>query len=138
MDFAQAGKKLAELHLHYEAAPPCPEVLVTGTEKGNFAVTKMRFADKPARDCIIYNSDIRIANIPAQAQYVVNGKSGIEWILDRYQLRTDKDSGIINDPNDWARESGKPRYILDLLLGVINVSVQTTDIVNSLPRLEFE
>ncbi|MBE6442099.1 MAG: helicase [Desulfovibrio desulfuricans] len=138
MDFALAGRKLADLHLNYEDVPPCPDVLVTGTESGNFTVTKMRFADKATKDCIIYNSDIRVSNIPAKAhEYVVNGKSGIEWILDRYQIRTDKDSGIVNDPNDWAREHGKPRYILDLLLSVINVSVQTVDIVNGLPRLHF-
>lgn len=69
---------------------------------------------------------------------MVNGKSGIEWLLDRYQVRTDKDSGTVNDPNDRAREHGKPRYILDLLLSVINVSVQTVDIVNGLPRLDFD
>jgi len=71
-------------------------------------------------------------------EYVVNGKSAIEWIMERYQITTHKDSGIKNDPNDWAEEVGNPRYILDLLLSIINVSVQTVDIVNGLPKLEFE
>ena len=67
-------------------------------------------------------------------EYVVNGKSALEWIIDRYQVTLDKDSGIKNDPNDWAEESGNPRYILDLLLSVITVSMKTMDIVESLPR----
>jgi predicted helicase len=71
-------------------------------------------------------------------EYVVNGKSAIEWIMERYQVKTDKKSGIKNDPNDWAEEVGNPRYILDLLLSIINVSVQTVEIVEGLPKLEFE
>jgi len=58
--------------------------------------------------------------------------------MERYAVTTHKDSGIKNDPNDWAEEVGNPRYILDLLLSVINVSVQTVKIVDDLPRLEFE
>jgi len=80
-----------------------------------------------------------VSGIPDQAyEYVVNGKSAIEWIMERYQVKTDKDSGIKNDPNDWAKEVGNPRYILDLLLSIVNVSVQTVDIVNGLPKVKFE
>ena len=57
--------------------------------------------------------------------------------MDRYQIRQDKASGIINDPNDWGKELGNPRYILDLLASVVNVSVKTVGIVNSLPKLNF-
>jgi predicted helicase len=58
--------------------------------------------------------------------------------MERYQITTHKDSGIKNNPNDWATETGNPRYILDLLLSVINVSVQTVEIVSSLPKVKFE
>ena len=99
----------------------------------------MRYPNKNQKDTIIFNSTILIENIPAKAyEYVVNGKSAIEWIMDRYQITTHKESGIKNDPNDWAKEVGNPRYILDLLLSIINVSVQTVDIVNSLPKVKFE
>ncbi len=99
----------------------------------------MRFPKKDQKDTIIYNSKITISNIPEKAyEYVVNGKSAIEWIMERYQVTIHKDSGIKNDPNDWAEEVGNPRYILDLLLSIINVSVQTVDIVDGLPKLEFE
>ena len=111
-----------------------------------FVVDKMRFAkvrdengklvvDK-AR--IIYNDHIAIENIPLKAyEYVVNGKSAIEWIMERYAVTIDKASQIKNDPNDWSREHEQPRYILDLLLSVIMLSCQTVDIVNTLPILRF-
>lgn len=111
-----------------------------------FAVEKMRFAkvrdengkliaDKTR---IIYNSHITIENIPLKAyEYIVNGKSAIEWIMERYAVTIDKASQIKNDPNAWSREHEQPRYILDLLLSVIMLSCQTVDIVNTLPKLNF-
>jgi len=68
----------------------------------------------------------------------VNGKSAIDWIMERYAITKHKESGIVNDPNDWAEEVGNPRYILDLLLSVINLSIQTVGIVNALPAVKFE
>ena len=137
--FSRAGRKLAELHLNYETVPPYPKAKVSGDESGYFAVSKMRFPQKGQRDTIVYNSRITISEIPDKAyQYVVNGKSAIEWIMERYQVTTDRDSGITNDPNEWALEVGNPRYILDLLLSIINLSVQTVDILDELPEIRFE
>ena len=137
--FSKAGRKLAELHLNYETVAPYPDVKVLGDDGKFYTVEKMRFPKKGQKDSIIYNSKITVSNIPAQAyEYVVNGKSAIEWIMERYQITTHKESGITNNPNDWAAEVGNPRYILDLLLSIINVSVQTVDIVNSLPKVTFE
>ncbi len=79
-----------------------------------------------------------VSNIPTNAyEYVVNGKSAIEWIMERYQVTINKESRIRNDPNEWAKEVGNPRYILDLLLSIINLSVQTVEIVEGLPKLDF-
>lgn len=137
--FSKAGRKLAELHLNYETVAPFAEAKVTGDDGKFYTVEKLRFPKKDQKDTIIYNSKITISNIPAQAyEYVVNGKSAIEWIMERYQVSTHKESGITNNPNDWATETGNPRYILDLLLSVINVSVQTVEIVNSLPNVKFD
>ena len=112
----------------------------------HFSVEKMRF-DKvrdengkliPDKSKIIYNGYITIDNIPLKAyEYIVNGKSAIEWIMERYAVTIDKASQIKNDPNDWSREHEQPRYILDLLLSVIMLSCQTVDIVNTLPILRF-
>ncbi len=91
------------------------------------------------KSVIHVNSSITIRDIPEKAyEYVVNGKPAIEWIMERYQITIDKNSGIKNNPNDWADEVGNPRYMLDLLLSVRNLSCQTVDITNSLPKLNFE
>ena len=136
--FSKAGRALADLHLNYETQPPCSDVVVEGAESGQFQVKKMRFPNKADKSVIEYNPWIKLTHIPLDAyEYVVNGRSPIEWIMDRYQIRTDKDSGITNDPNDWATEHGKPRYILDLLLSVITVSLETLKIIQGLPKLNF-
>lgn len=134
--FSKAGRALAELHLKYETQPACPEVKVEGAESGNFRVEKMRFPNKGDKSVIEYNPWITISNIPLDAyDYVVNGRSAIEWIMERYQIKTDKASGITNDPNDWADEHGKPRYILDLLLSIVTVSLETLKIIKTLPQI---
>jgi predicted helicase len=80
-----------------------------------------------------------VSAIPAEAyDYVVNGKSAIDWVVERQCVKTDKDSGITNDANDWAVETiGNPRYPLELLLRVITVSVETMKLVNGLPKLDI-
>ena len=142
--FAKAGRELAHLHLHYEDFANEAGVEVEETdysaadEFAFYAVEKIRFASKDERHTIIVNPHIAIHNIPTEAyDYVVNGKSAIEWVMDRYAVTTHKDSGIKNDPNLWAREQGKPRYILDLLLSIIHVSLETHRIVAGLPKLTF-
>lgn len=137
--FSKSGRELSELHLNYEQVPRYDGVNVIGEESGFFKVEKMRFPKKDQKDTIIYNSKISIQNIPSEAyEYVVNGKSAIEWVMERYQITTHKESQITNDPNDWSEEVGNPRYILDLILSVINVSVQTVEIVKNLPKLKLE
>jgi predicted helicase len=135
--FSKAGRELAQLHLDYEAVPPCPDVVVAGEESGNFRVERMAYLNKGDKSAIQYNAGIRISNIPLAAyDYIVNGKSAIDWVMERYQVKTDKASQIRNDPNDWGLEHGQPRYVLDLLLSVINVSVRTMEIVAGLPALD--
>ena len=132
--FSKAGRKLAELHLNYETIEPWP---VKEESHGNFRVTKMRFPKKGIRHTIIYNDSCTLSEIPDEAyEYIVNGKSAIEWLMERYAITIDKDSGIVNDPNDWCEEQGDPRYIVDLVKRVIRVSIETMEIVKSLPPLE--
>lgn len=136
--FSTAGRKLADLHLNYENRPAPAGVIVDGDTGSNYHVIKMKFPSKDNTSEIIYNSQITIKNIPPEAyEYIVNGRTAIGWIMERYQIKTDKDSGIVNDPNDWAIEHGKPRYILDLLLSIITVSIETMKIVKGLPKLKF-
>ncbi len=146
--FSKVGHQLAELHLNYESVAPHPNVVVkgigsapTGEDAYKFyhIADKMRFKSKDDKSIIVYNKNIDVTNIPAEAyEYVVNGKSAIEWIVERYQVKQDKTSGIVNDCNAWGREHNNPRYILDLLLSVINVSTQTVNLIKSLPKLNLE
>jgi predicted helicase len=142
--FSKAGRDLAKLHLEYDNFKLAPTaeaigVVVRGAESGHFRVEKMRFPSKEDKSKILFNSQIVLENIPAVAyEYQVNGKSAIEWVMERYAITTHKDSGIKNDPNDWADEVGNPRYILDLLLSVIRLSVETVEIVRGLPGSGFE
>ena len=143
--FSKAGRRLAQLHLHYEDYAHEAEGVevderdyTAADEYAYYAVEKMRFPKKDERHTIIYNGHIAIHNIPAEAyDYIVNGKSAIEWVMERYAVTIHKDSGIKNDPNLWSREQGRPRYILDLLLSIIHVSVETQRIVAELPKLVF-
>lgn len=143
-DFYQAGKALAKLHLNYECVAAYDGLEIVDTYHGknqyeHYAVNpKMKFPKKDQKDTIIYNDYITIRNIPAEAyDYVVNGKSAIEWLMERYAVTVDKKSGIRNDPNDWSREHENPSYIFDLVCSIVNVSIKTMQIVGKLPKLSF-
>jgi predicted helicase len=154
--FGNAGKQLVELHLGYETVAPYPlEGLAVKGPGGKadyefFAVRDRRMSfGKPTdghsaeggrsdRSVIHYNERVTLSGIPLEAyRYTLGGRSAIEWIIDRYWVKTDKASGIVNDPNDWSRELGDPRYIIDLLARIVTVSLETSRIVDALPRLEI-
>lgn len=140
--FSKAGRELAHWHLDYESVEPWPveEERQPQGDKDDFAyyhVEKMRFPKKGEKGSIIFNPFITFKNIPLEAyDYVVNGKSALEWIMERYAITVDKDSGIRNDPNDWCREHDDPRYIYDLVRRIIRVSMETNKIVAALPDFE--
>ncbi|MDQ0341190.1 putative helicase [Caldalkalibacillus uzonensis] len=144
--FSQAGRDLAELHLNYETVEPWPLVEEIKGDKNSFEtywVKIMRFGKTPDKKedktVILYNEHIRLRDVPNEAyEYIVNGKSAIEWIMDRYQVKTDKKSGITNDPNKWLEEQNDPRYIVDLIKRVTRVSVETVRIMKELPELDIE
>ncbi len=138
--FSRAGRELAHWHLNYETVQPYPLKEFSDPlnldPKKHYRVEKMRFGKKGKeedRTTIIYNSHLTLSGIPLEAyEYVVNGRPALEWIMERYQVSTDKDSGIINDPNDYSED---PRYIVDLLKRVVRVSLETVKIVKDLPAL---
>ena len=141
--YVTIGKQLMKLHLNYEQVPTYSDVDIQYHGEPDYRVTKMKFAKKRNNDgklendrsTIIFNDTITISNIPSKAyQYIVNGRSAIEWIMDQYRVKTDKKSGITDDPNDYSDDS---KYIFNLLLRIINVSVQTMDLINQLPELQI-
>ena len=136
MSFSNAGRMLAKLHLEYEQAEFSPQVSVSGVEHDNLNVTKMRFLQNKDRSTIIYNDYIRINNIPLEAyDYIINRKSAIEWIMERYQITENSTSHIKNNPNLWSDD---PMYILNLLQRIIFVSIESLRIIRSLPEVSFD
>ncbi|OQS35921.1 DEAD/DEAH box helicase [Chromobacterium haemolyticum] len=144
--FSQAGRALAELHLHYEKVPMYEGAKVDAGGKtltsANYRVEKMKYGKK-GKDkdltTLHYNSWITVTDIPLEAyEYVVNGKPALDWVVERQCVKPDKDSGIVNDANDWAIETmNNPRYPLELFLRVITVSLETMKIVKALPPLDI-
>jgi predicted helicase len=140
--FEQSGRKLAKLHLDYETVEMYPVTYkkdISNLTSEDYHVIKMKFASKTDKSKIIYNCKITLENIPLEAyEYVVNGKSAIEWVMERQSVSTHKDSGIVNDANDWDIETmNNSRYPLELLQRVITVSLETVEIVNNLPQLKI-
>lgn len=153
--FSKAGRQLAELHLNYETVAPYAATVegdAANLPAAAYRVEKMKHGkgDKgegegkengTAKDLSVihYNARITVRGVPLEAyDYIVNGKSAIAWVMERQAVKTDKDSGITNDANDWATETmGNPRYPLELLLRVITVSLETMKIVQALPQLDI-
>jgi len=138
--FANAGKELAELHLNYESAELYP---LGGVPAGNEHLRvekKMSYGGKRGVDktTLHYNEHVTLTGIPERAHdYKLGSRSAIDWVVDRYYVRVDKASGIVNDANAWGEEHGNPRYILELIQRLVTVSLRTVDIVEALPPLNI-
>lgn len=140
--FSRAGRTLANLHLNYESVEPWGSITEEGDSANPGRTVKMRFGkckksgENPKgvdRTTLVVSEGLTLHDIPEEAYgYVVNGRSAIEWLMDRYQVRTDKASGIVNDPNEYSDD---PRYIVDLVKCVVTVSMETLNVVNMLPPL---
>ena len=137
-EFFAAGRRLADLHVGYEAVDPfeldgMPDA---GADPKSLHVEKLRFASGGRgadKSTIVVNRYVTLSHIPQDAyRYEVNGRSAIEWILDRYQVKIDKDSKIVNDPNTWSDD---PRYVVDLVARIVRVSLATVEILDALPPL---
>uniref|UniRef100_UPI0023627820 type ISP restriction/modification enzyme n=1 Tax=Bartonella sp. AU18XJBT TaxID=3019089 RepID=UPI0023627820 len=148
--FVTAGRELGHLHVNYEDIEPYPVTFKKGnpkqTEISNpekfYYVTEMRFFGnnkEKDKSTVFYNNNITITDIPLEAyEYIINGKSALEWVMERQCVKTDKNSGIVNDANRYAVETiGNPAYPLELFQRVITVSLETMKIVKNLPKLEI-
>ena len=138
-EFSIFGRKLSQIHLNYEKHENS-SCKVNINEKGApkselYKVEKMRFGKNGDKSTIIFNKYITIQNIPAEAfTYLVNGKSPAEWVMDRYMVKRDADSDILNDPNAYSNDE---QYILKLLLSVLQMSIDIQKLYSELPNLEL-
>ena len=144
------------LHVGYEDVEPWPLDIrvragVDESDRETWRVLKMRWAKRKDPETgknvndvtkLLYNKHVTISGIPEEAdEYLLGSRSAVAWLIDRYQVKKDKASGIVNDPNDWADEVGNPRYIVDLIGKVTRVAMETVRIVDSLrpvKRLESD
>ncbi len=153
--FSQAGRKLGDLHVNFENAELYPvqieerglDTLRFDDPKVYYRVNKMKFAKikrsrKDDLTTVIYNDNIKITGIPKEAyDYIINGKSALEWVMDEHRVRIDTrgKSRIVSDANDYANETmGDPAYPLKLFQRIITVSLETQEIVASLPKLDID
>ncbi|MGY2900085.1 putative helicase [Curtobacterium sp. PvP017] len=138
--YSEIGRELAELHLNYEDAPPHPDVreewkpTAPDEATARLSITKPAWASRKDHTMLRYNEHLTLTGIPeAEAFYKVGGRSPLEWVIDRYYIKADAASGIVNDPNDWLREQGNPRYLVDLMRSLVTVSLETQRLLTQLP-----
>ena len=147
MAFRDAGERLGELHIGYEAVKPWPAIVEIKDDADEmepeklYCVTQMKHpgtGNSKDRSVVFYNPHITVREIPVEAwEYVINGKPALSWVIERQCVKTDKASGIVSDANRYATETvGDPRYPLVLFLRMITVSMETVEIVKDLPTLE--
>lgn len=141
--FSDAGRRLGEMHVHFDTQPIYEGVKVdTGNRRlapEDYRVTQMKYGKGKDKTVLHYNERITVTGIPLEAyEYVVNGKPALDWVVERQCNKPDKKSGIVNDANKWASEvMNNPRYPFELFLRVITVSLETMKIVKGLPALDI-
>lgn len=149
-EFSMAGRALADLHLNYESVDPWPLTIRGNGGQYDIAglrnpgpVKKMKWGRRRDPETgkrendyttLVYNDNLTYADIPERANdYKVNGRSPLEWMVDRYQVKTDKATAIVNDPNEYSDD---PAYICNLVPRLVTVSMRTLEIIESLPSLK--
>ena len=130
--YAKAGKRLAEMHVGYENLPVYQLEFIKNPDVPlDWRVEKMRLSKDKTQ--IRYNDFLTLVGVPPAAfDYRLGNRSALEWVVDQYAVKTDKRSGIVNDPN----RLDDPQYIANLIGKVIAVSVETVKIVEEFPTLE--
>ena len=148
--YASVGRELADLHVNYERVEPYPSVQEEASlhapedpwKRYRIGTREMRFPKLGRKEKdytrLEYNEYVTLVGIPEQAQhYTISGRSPLDWVIDRYYVKTDKASGIVNDPNAFLREQGHPDAVVDLIKRLVTVSMRTQELLATLPALEI-
>lgn len=142
-EYARIGRALADLHVDYESVDQADlGEQITSIDPPTdpyelYRIDKLAWASRKDHTAIRYNAHLTITGIPLEeSEYKVGGRSPLEWIIDRYQVKVDKASGIVNDPNAWLREQNDPRYVVNLIRSLVTLSLETQRLVRGLPAFE--
>ena len=143
LEYARIGRDLADLHVDYESVPQADlGEQITSIDPPTdpyelYRIDKLAWISRKDHTAIRYNAHLTITGIPLEeSEYKVGGRSPLEWVLDRYMVKVDKASGIVNDPNAWLREQENPRYVVELIRSLVTVSIQTQRLIAQLPAFE--
>ena len=134
--YSRIGKQLTELHVNPASAPHSSNVEIhisdsTLPEQELYRVQKMSLIRKLDSQDLVYNDHITIRGIPIDIDdFKINARTPLEWIINQYQFSVDKDTGIESDPNNF---DSNPRYIVDLILSSISISIETLSLLKSIP-----
>lgn len=137
--YSEIGRKLAHLHVNYEQIEPYPleeewKLNAPEDEWERYHVKKLAWGRRKDTSRLFYNDHLTLNGLPPEInEYQVGGRSPIEWMIDRYKITQDKNSGIVNDPNDYFREVGNPHYLVDLIKSLVSVSLRTQGLIAELP-----
>ncbi|WP_288814638.1 type ISP restriction/modification enzyme [uncultured Varibaculum sp.] len=144
--YANIGRELAELHVNYEEVAPYPGVtaktslIAPDDDWQKYHLKQLTWGKIPGKrdkdyTTLMYNEYLTFTGIPEQAnEYKIGGRSPLEWMVDRYRIKTDTKSGIVNDPNDYCREVNDPAYIANLIPALVTVSMRTLELTRALPE----
>ena len=144
--YANIGRELAELHVNYEEVAPYPGVtaktslIAPDDDWQKYHLKQLTWGKIPGKrdkdyTTLMYNEYLTFTGIPEQVnEYKIGGRSPLEWMVDRYRIKTDTKSGIVNDPNDYCREVNDPSYIAKLIPALVTVSMRTLELTRALPE----
>lgn len=141
-EYARLGRALAAMHVDYESVDQYKLGEVTTIDAPEdpfelYRIEKLAWISRKDHTAIRYNAHLTITGIPeGESGYRVAGRSPLEWVIDRYMVKTDKASGIVNDPNTWLREHDDPRYVVNLIRSLVTVSLETQRLIAELPAFE--
>lgn len=139
-EYSNTGRELADLHVNYESVEPYP-ISETWTMNApaddwqKYHVDRLKWVKKGDFTRLKYNDYLTFSELPAGINdYQIGGRSPLEWIVDRYRVKTDPKSGIVNDPNNYFREVGEPQYLADLIKSLVTVSMRSQELIKALPE----
>jgi predicted helicase len=133
--WAEWGEKLMTLHIGYETVKPWKLKRVDVPDEKS---KKAKLPPKPSlkadqnKGVIVLDTETQLTGVPPAAwSYKLGSRSALEWILDQYKEKTPKDPTIRAKFNTYRFADHKEK-VIDLLMRVTRVSIETMEIVEAM------